>query len=542
MTEFSFQTRANSIEACREADAKGEDFDLLIVGGGITGASVARDAAMRGLKVALIERGDFACLTSSASSKLIHGGLRYLEQFEFPLVFEALSERALLLNNHPQVQPMPFLLPVYKGGPRSRFILKLGMCLYDLLSLFRSPGAHSYLNKKNVLKIAPNLKSAGLRGGFRYFDAAMWDDRMTVENARSASDYGAKVMSYVEATSPLWRGTVLAGFKVQDRKTGLDFSIRAARTVLCLGPTTDQAKKWFESWVPALKPSRGLHLFFEKDRLPVQAAVVMSHPEDHRISFVIPRNDFGPGVVMVGTTDGPVVGDISDPKVLMEDVDYLLGLLNIYFPSLKLSRKDIVATTIGVRPLVDFQAQEGLQASSREHHIGEGPGGVLWVAGGKYTTHRTMAQEVVEHALMCWREANGRGEVRGVPIYHQAHTKETVFQAGNNPKDIKVASSVHINGFPDLDLKLRQAVQSEMVLSLVDFYFRREPLYVSLKDHGLNVAEKLAEILADELQVGIAQRKDFISGELRSLKEACSHRDEGFQEKVANRPERVASY
>jgi len=199
-SEFSFKTRQRAIDRF-----KSEVFDLLIVGGGITGASVARDAQSRGLNVALIEKGDFASGTSSASSKLIHGGVRYLENFEFKLVFEALSERTHLLKTSPNmVRPLPFYLPVYETDPRGKIILSLGLWLYDLLALFRAPGFHKRFSKKQMLKEMPALKPEGLTGGFMYYDASMWDDVMVVENAHAAYDLGSTLANYVEGISPIW--------------------------------------------------------------------------------------------------------------------------------------------------------------------------------------------------------------------------------------------------------------------------------------------------------------------------------------------------
>ncbi len=198
-SEFSFRTRKRAIDRF-----KSEVFDLLVVGGGIAGAAVARDAVSRGLKVALVEENDFAFGTSSASSKLIHGGLRYLENFEFKLVFEALSERAHLLRTTPNmVRPLKFYLPVYKTDPRGKNILSLGLWLYDTLALFRAPGFHKRLSREQMIAEVPGLKTEGLTGGFIYYDASMWDDVMVVETARAASAGGAAVANYVSILEPL---------------------------------------------------------------------------------------------------------------------------------------------------------------------------------------------------------------------------------------------------------------------------------------------------------------------------------------------------
>ncbi|MGZ3688099.1 MAG: FAD-dependent oxidoreductase, partial [Bdellovibrionota bacterium] len=231
---FSHATREEALQRFRT-----ESFDLLIVGGGISGAGVARDATRRGLKVALVEKHDFAFGTSSRSSKLIHGGLRYLQNMEFGLVFEALAERALLLKSVPHlVRPMPFLLPVYEGDSHGRAILGIGLWLYDLLALFRTPEFHRSLSREKMLEEVPGLRAEGLKGGFKYSDATMWDDVLAVETLRAASQDGAAVANYVEAAAPVWTGDRITGFRVRDRISGSEIEIRASRLVVCAGPWT----------------------------------------------------------------------------------------------------------------------------------------------------------------------------------------------------------------------------------------------------------------------------------------------------------------
>ncbi|MGK5083943.1 glycerol-3-phosphate dehydrogenase/oxidase, partial [Bdellovibrionota bacterium FG-1] len=352
-SEFSFRSRTLSLKRFQE-----ETFDLLVIGGGITGAAVARDAATRGLKVALVERRDFAYGTSSRSSKLIHGGLRYLQNLEFGLVFEALAERALLLKTVPHmVRPLPFFLPVYEGDPNGRALLNLGLWLYDLLALFRTPGCHQSLSAKAMIEKIPFLKSEGLTGGFRYFDASMWDDVLAVETLRSAHVEGAAIANYCEAIGPLWTGDRITGFRVRDLEASAEINLHAQRVVVCAGPWTDQvglmlSNKW-RSW---LNPSKGVHLIFDLKRLPMPGAMVMNHPEDGRIAFVIPRPDLGAGVTVVGTTDGPTPKDPDSASVDFEDVQYLMNLLGKYFPTLQLKTSDILSAYVGVRPLVGATA------------------------------------------------------------------------------------------------------------------------------------------------------------------------------------------
>ncbi|MGE0614137.1 MAG: FAD-dependent oxidoreductase [Bacteriovoracia bacterium] len=560
LAEFSFRTRARSLERFQN-----EKFDLLVIGGGITGAATARDAASRGLKVALVEMRDFAGGTSSRSSKLIHGGLRYLENLEFGLVFEALSERSFLLKTAPHmVRPLPFYMPVYRGDPHGPSIISLGLWFYDLLALFRTPGFHRRLSRDKILYDIPFLKAEGLRGGFRYYDASMWDDALVLETLRSASERGVAIANYVEAIEPIWaspngpEADRIQGFKVRDHETGQgDIAIRATRTVVCVGPWVDRVGPLLTSqWKPWLNPSKGVHLVFDLKRIPIPGAMVMSHPEDGRISFVIPRPDFGAGVVIVGTTDGMTSSNPDKAEVMRADVDYLMKLLQRYFPSLELTEKDIVSTYVGVRPLMSAQAstsgsegQKGgggsksLQKVSREHYIGIGPGGVTVVAGGKYTTHRNMAAEIVDETLQAWRIDQSAGRCAPVPSTlgssktdvpvnpraltesRRAAERQAIAQAisvepelwerfgaeamevarlAKEPLPAGCSAPADPDGFPKLAGQLRYFVRHGMVMHLDDFFFRRLPLFLARADHGAPWVPMLSQVLAQELAAGSA--------------------------------------
>ncbi|MEK6578395.1 MAG: glycerol-3-phosphate dehydrogenase/oxidase [Bdellovibrionota bacterium] len=531
--EFSFKTRQEALLKFRE-----QTFDFLIIGGGITGAAVARDAASRGLKVAVVEKNDFAFGTSSRSSKLIHGGLRYLENFEFRLVFEALTERALLLRTAPHmVRPLPFYFPVYEGDPHGKGIIAMGMWLYDLLALFRTPGAHKNLSRQGLLDLIPFLRSEGLSGGFRYYDASMWDDALAIQTLRSAHEMGAQVANYVEALNPIFEGERISGFRCKDLEAlssaVAEFDIKARRVILCAGPWTDRVGSRLSSaWKPWLKPSKGVHLVFDIKRIPVPGAMVMSHPEDGRISFVIPRPDFGAGVVIVGTTDDPAPQDPDQLGIEKSEVKYLMRLLHRYFPILNLTTGDIVSAYVGIRPLMDTGAAT-LQKISREHHIDLGPGGTTIVAGGKYTTHRMMGKEIVDFTLKDWRRASGQNKGPAFPLgLRKSETRSPVFYkalpkavAEARAKGIKSehkipeelfsrygadaiavadldSNSTFPVGLPLLAAQLKYTIRNEMVMHLEDFFIRRVPLFLSRSDHGLPWAEVLSKVWASELGKG----------------------------------------
>lgn len=556
--EFSFRSRAENIQRLSS-----QEFDLLVIGGGITGAAVARDAASRGLNVAVIDARDFAWGTSSRSSKLIHGGLRYLENMEFQLVFEALAERSFLLKTVPHlVRPIRFYLPHYQGDPKGRGLIALGLWLYDLLSLFRTPGFHKGLSKNQMLAEIPFLNAQGLRGGFRYYDASMWDDVMAVETLRSAQlDFGACVANYVEALTPVWDGNRIVGFEAKDQNpeasSSRPFKIRARMIVSCTGPWTDQFGSRLSShWKTWLSPSKGVHLVFDLKKIPVPGAMVMSHPNDGRIAFVIPRPDMGGGIVIVGTTDGPTSAKPEEAFVDSDDVQYLIQLLTRYFPDLKITPSDILSAYVGVRPLMMIPSStsgsegqpkkaRGLQKISREHYIGVGQGEVVMVAGGKYTTHRRMAGEIVDFTLQHWKVLAKHGQNVALPKIQRAQTHlplnrdifpEPVSQARTSLQEKGLQIPEHLfahygtrvldivdlvkpqdavkqggeeKGFEYLEARLRYSIRNEMVLRLEDFFIRRSALFLACRDHGSRWIKTLAQVWAQEMGVSseVAQRE-----------------------------------
>ena len=395
-------------------------YDLLIIGGGINGAGIARDAALRGLKVLLVEKGDFAGGTSSKSSKLIHGGLRYLQQAEFGLVFESVSERTMLLKlaGH-LVRPMQVLVPAYRGHYPGRTMLHCGLLLYDALAKFSAPGRHHAYRAKALLAREPGLRRERLTGGVTYYDGATDDARLTLENAIDAREHGADLLTYARVvsfvsgaangdTAPI-EGAVLRD--VLDENVGA--TVRARLVVNATGPWSDQIMRLAEPGMratkeqtkdnaPLLRPTKGTHIVLPWSRLPVRHAVVMTAPQDQRVLFAIPWTDADvpeASRTILGTTDTDFRGDPDRVFTDDADVEYLLTCANHFFPDAKLAPSDVLATWAGLRPLV-APSSEGLSASqvSREHRIITRPG-LLTIVGGKLTTYRRMAAEIVDLAL-----------------------------------------------------------------------------------------------------------------------------------------------
>lgn len=366
----------------RMVDAlRDETFDLLILGGGITGAGVALDAALRGLRVALIDKSDFASGTSSASSKLVHGGLRYLEHGDFRLVYEALHERGRLLRNAPHlVHPLQFILPFYQGARRPAWQWRIGLLMYDVLAGTENIARSRPVELPRLRHEFPGLSPTGLLGAASYYDAQMDDARLCIDVLKTAANEGACLANYVEAVA-FESGAV----RVVDHVGGAEFRIRARQVLNATGPWVDHVCRLAgDTSGPHLKPTKGVHLV-APDR-GLSAAFLLLHPADGRVFFVIPWL----GKTLIGTTDTLDTSGPDSLSITPEDVAYLLEAYNAYF-SPPLLEANVLGRFVGLRPLI--QSKAGDTASmTREFRVLTSPSGLVSVAGGKYTTYRHMAE------------------------------------------------------------------------------------------------------------------------------------------------------
>lgn len=510
MKDFSFYTRRQNIKKL-----KNEVFDLLIIGGGITGAGVARDAAGRGLKVALVEANDFSYGTSSRSSKLVHGGIRYLENMEFKLVFEALNERTRLFEMAPHlVHPLRFMIPLFADSRVGMFKMGLGMWLYDALSLFQTPEMHERLDAVDSQERMPFLKSENLKGSFIYSDAYMDDDRLVHETLRSANELGATSVNYVRAVKSNFQNvdqqTKIKSIDVVDETNQEKFSINVKHVVCSVGPWTDLVgEKLVNDWKKILRPTKGIHLTFSKERIPLTSAVVMGAQKSDRIVFAIPRHE----MVIIGTTDTDFKENPDSVKVEKSDVIYLLEIANQYFPGAKLTEADIISCYSGVRPLVkDDSANEG--KTSREHIIKNDERGFTFVAGGKYTTYRLMAEQIVDECLkfMTFEKRTNLKKCQTVEPLNKYTTVDAYHEAqvsAENEIQKKLAdrygkeNQVILEKYGYTDnywcLEAYQAIHTTMCLNLTDFFTRRVPLFLSEKDHGLKHLEAISQVFKEQL-------------------------------------------
>ncbi len=417
MPPFSAETRAANLARMAEIVV-----DVLVIGGGITGVGVALDAASRGLSVALVEKADFASGTSGRSSRLIHGGVRYLEHGEIGLVRECLRERRALLRLAPHlVRPVPMYLLAHSSRAKARY--GAGLTGYDLLAIGRNVGVHHSVTGQQVRDAVPGF--GGDRGGYRYLECQTDDARLTIEVARTAHAWGALLANHAEVEGLLGNGRV-AGAVVADTLTGERLEVRARVTVNAAGVWADRVGSFAVDGVRRLRPSKGVHLVFAPGAVQTKAAfVVPSAAGDGRSVFLVPWEDR----VYAGTTDTPYAGDLDNPPVESADRDYILAAVAQYFPTV--TARDVVASWAGLRPLLATPAGFGgssprtsaaaareagaTEDLSRRHAIFDDPPGLLTITGGKLTTYRAMAEDLVNRIAVLIGSV-GRCRTRRIPL------------------------------------------------------------------------------------------------------------------------------
>jgi glycerol-3-phosphate dehydrogenase len=502
--------------------------DLLVIGGGINGSGIARDAAMRGLRTIMVEQNDLGSGTSSRSSRLIHGGLRYLEQGEFGMVLEANRERRTLLRIAPHlVWPLPFVFPIHRGDRISRWRLAAGMLLYDALALFRNVRVHRMLGKRAMLEAEPMLRDRGLLGGARYYDAQCDDARLVVATARSAMQHGALISNYMAVTALERTAGRVVGAQLEDRVTSERGAIRASVVVNASGPWADQVRRLEDAGAaPLLQPTKGVHVVVDRSRIDHREAVAFTSPIDGRVMFVLPWGDLS----YIGTTDTDTAEPPGDLRVTADDVIYLLRSANARFPSARLTVEDVRASWAGLRPLLLDRDGQVTSDRSREYDIVHGSGGMLTVIGGKLTTYRAMAAEVVDVAMRELRHRDGRprhGEARtdveplpggetadlsqfrerglelGIPaasvdhlLRHYGTEAAGIFNLGG--ADRRLLRRL-VPDHPAIEAEVLHAVRRELAQTVEDVMVRRFHLYYEHSEHGAPAAHRVAELMGEEL-------------------------------------------
>ncbi|MEO8703631.1 MAG: glycerol-3-phosphate dehydrogenase [Kofleriaceae bacterium] len=509
-------------------------FDIVVIGGGITGAGIARDAALRGLKVALFEKGDYASGTSSKSSKLVHGGLRYLEHGEIGLVFESVSERRVQTRVAPHlVRPLPFIIPIYKGAKPGLELMNVGLWIYDSLALFRAPRLHkTFRGTKAALALEPQLRAEGLRGALEYYDCATDDARLVLENVIDARELGADCRTYTEVTRfERAASGRITGVAIKDRLTGESSIVTARVVVLAAGAWTDEMIRRFEIPMerPLLRRTKGVHIVIPRERLPLARAITLISPVDARVMFAIPWRER----TVLGTTDTDFTGSADEVAADADDVKYLCESGNGYFPGANLVPADVIATWAGLRPLIAAPPNVDESEISREHEVFSRNDGLVIIAGGKLTTYRRMAREAVHKTLDLLTELGEPHEVK------KATTKDRPLPGavGLEQTDLEGVAAVgrklmadcqldadtatHLCGvygtrapiiaqrivvdrtlgerldreLPYVWAEIEFAATHDLARTVEDVLARRVPLLLVGREQGLDVCERVADLL-----------------------------------------------
>jgi glycerol-3-phosphate dehydrogenase len=519
---FSAATRRADLDSLAA-----ETVDLLVIGGGITGAGIARDAALRGLRTALLEAGDFGAGTSSRSSRLIHGGLRYLEHGWFRLVFEASRERRILLRIAPHlVRARPFLFPTHRAGRVRRWQISAAVWLYDLLGLFRNAGRHRLLSRRGVLRHEPHLRDRDLTGGALYWDAQCDDARLVLANVRDAHRRGARCASYARVVALDKAGGRVRGAEVADALSGRRFAARAHVVVNATGPWTDALRRLDDpAAAPLLRPTKGAHIAVPRARIANSGAVTLTSPIDGRVMFVLPWGE----VTIVGTTDTDTTEAPDDVAPSREDVTYLLRSANAIFPAARLQLGDVIAAWAALRPLLHSPAADA-GSVPREHHLEESPSGLLTITGGKLTTYRVMAAQTVDGVVRRLHALDGRhpatrartdrlplpgGELadlaqlveelgkEGLPAPVAGHLATAYGSEApavvNLARGDEALAEPLLPGAPWLRAEVVHQARREMALTVADVLMRRIHVFHTVRDQGRAVAPDVARLLGREL-------------------------------------------
>ncbi|MFC7064110.1 glycerol-3-phosphate dehydrogenase/oxidase [Halobacillus seohaensis] len=526
-----------------------EDWDILVIGGGITGSGIALDAASRGMKTAVIEMQDFAAGTSSRSTKLVHGGLRYLKQFEVKMVAEVGKERKIVYENGPHVTtPEWMMLPFHEGGNFGPFTTSLGLRVYDYLAGVKKKERRTMFNIDETMEREPLVKKEGLKGAGFYVEYKTDDARLTLEVMKKAVEHGANSVNYTKVTDFIYNNSgKIAGVLVEDTVSGETYQVNAKRVVNAGGPWVDELREMDGSKQgKTLQLTKGAHLVFDQSDFPLQQAVYFDTP-DKRMIFAIPRD----GKTYVGTTDTPYKEKIAHPKLTTADRAYILEAIHTMFPSVKVTAEDVESSWVGVRPLIHEEGKDPSEIS-RKDEIFVSDSGLISMAGGKLTGYRKMSQTAIDLVRDQLAEEYGirysdsetlrmpisGGEVNGAEgfkTFKEERVKiggslglsaeksaelvnlyganvDTVFQLFKNKKEEALEAGID----PTVFAQLQMAMQYELAYKPVDFFVRRtSALFFNISwvhEHK----KPVIEFMAKELNWSEQQKKEY-SDELDEL-------------------------
>ncbi|KRF01061.1 glycerol-3-phosphate dehydrogenase [Paenibacillus sp. Soil766] len=526
---FSAQSRIEILRSMAQ-----QELDVLVIGGGITGGGIALDAVTRGMRIGLIEKNDFGSGTSSRSTKLIHGGLRYLKQGDVKLVQEVGKERAILYKNAPHlVIPAPMLLPVYKGGTYGYLASSIGLYIYDWLAGVARKERRKMLGRSQTVRQEPLLKQDGLKGGGLYFEYRTDDARLTIDIMKTAYARGAQIVNYSEATDFIYRDGKAVGVEVTDRINGQPFQIYSKHIVNAAGPWVDKMRQIDNSLKgKRLFLTKGVHLVVDYVKLPVKQAAYFDTP-DGRMVFVIPRGKS----TYIGTTDTAFEKSIDNPRATKEDRDYIIRAVNAMFPTVKLTIDDIRSHWAGLRPLI-YEEGKGPSELSRKDEIFVSDSGLITIAGGKLTGFRKMAEKVTDLVAQHLERGDGRkfpacstdaitisgGENRGANFQDwkqemlrigktqgvdRSTMQEWIDTYGTNALQILEYLPIAKQVTPNQELQfihaqLLYAMEAEMTVAAADFL----RLHTGWSYFQLEKAEKYADIVLQMLSSSLSYNAD----------------------------------
>jgi glycerol-3-phosphate dehydrogenase len=500
-------------------------WDILVVGGGATGMGVAVDAATRGFDVLLLEAKDFGKGTSSRSTKLVHGGVRYLEQGNVSLVMEALKERGILRQNAPHlVRDLAFIVPNYSWWEAPFY--GIGLKLYDMLAGKYGFGKSRVLSSEETLERIPTLQTEGLRGGVMYYDGQFDDSRLLIHLAATAVDHGAALVNYMPVTTLLKdEDGYLNGVVARDEESGVEHKIPAQVVINATGMFTDSIRKMADATVTAMiEPSQGIHLVFEKSFLEGDTAIMVPHTSDGRVMFAIPWHDH----TLVGTTDTPIEQPSYEPKPLEQEIEFILETASLYL-SRPPKRSDVLSVYVGIRPLVKAGGPSSkTSALSRDHTIHVDNSGLLTITGGKWTTYRHMAEDCVDHAITLGRLREESCVTKTLKIHgYRKHIEDlgSLWVYGSDAdairdiasRDTKLSTPLHPS-LPYIGAEVVWAARQEMARTVEDVLSRRTRALFLDAQAAHEMALPVARIMAEELHYG----EDWISGQVSEFQTLAS--------------------
>ena len=501
------------------ARARSESFDVVVVGGGATGLGVAVDAASRGYRTLLLEADDFAKATSSRSTKLVHGGVRYLEQMDIALVTEALRERGIFYRNAPHiVRDLPFIVPRYKWweGP----FYGAGLKAYDLLAGKLNLEKSRFLSKEETISAIPNVEQDGLHGGICYHDGQFDDARMAITLAHTVVDHGGVVLNQAEVTGFDKTHDQISGVRVHDRVSGEEFAITSKVVVNACGIFADRIRSMDdENSKPIIEPAQGVHIVLDKKFQPSDTAIMVPHTDDGRVLFVIPWHNR----VLVGTTDTPMPKASLEPRALDEEVDFILRNANRYLHQ-DPQRSDVKAVFAGQRPLVHpgGAGKSDSKKISRNHEVFVSHSGLVTIVGGKWTTYRKMAEDTMNHVMAVGQLPEKQCITENLKV-HGAMDRDDPALPMHDPirmygSDAAAIANLQIDNsdlanplhseLPYTGAEILWAVREEMALTVEDALARRTRALLLDAKASVAAAPRVAEILAKELGHDAAWESD----------------------------------